>query len=302
MSKLKFLICFIVISNSAFSQKQLVEGFVKDGDQFLTDVKIYSANQVNKIITRKQIGKKQINTIKTDKNGYFKFEKLKINDSLLFSLCNYKNLKISINDFIKEKTIQLEKEDCTAKKVDSNYNLIAFIGKKLSLKLLPRKNCCLLFGSDSEYLATYKVEKMLYGNFSSDTISFKVYDHYGQPEFSKYENVILYILKKESENIHLKYQFDITYKDINNNWYSPYSYLNNKKEVYKSEVQPEIVIYKEKIKFKLSDNNPEWNINNFPKPYYKIKRNYAIPIFGYKVNDLIKMKLNYFKNVYKLKS
>jgi hypothetical protein len=301
MAKLKFLICFILFANSVFSQKLLVDGFVKDGNQFLSDVKIYSSNQVNKIITRKQLGKKQINSIKTDKNGYFKFEKLKKNDSLTFSQCDYKNLKISVKDFIKEKTIQLEKEDCSTKIADSNYNLIAFIGKKISIKRLPTKNCCWVFGFDSEYLATYKIEKMLHGFFSTDTISFKVYDHYGQPEFSKYENVILYVLKKESENIHLKYQFDIIYKDINNNWYSPYSYLNNKKEVYKSEFQPEIVLYKEKIKFNLSDNNPEWNTNNFPKPYFKIKRNYAIPVFGYKVNDLIKMKLNYFKKVYKLK-
>ena len=299
MSKLKFLICFIVISNSAFSQKQLVEGFVKDGDQFLSDVKIYSANQVNKIITRKQIGKKQINTIKTDKNGYFKFEKLKINDSLIFSLCNYKNLKISINDFIKEKTIQLEKEDCTTKKADSNYNLIAFIGKKISVKPLI-KNCCGAIYFSSSYIATYKIEKLLHGNFTSDTITFQVYDHNGTPEFSRHKNVILYVMKREFGNFGLGSQFDILYKDTKNNWFSPYSYFYNKSEADEMKIEPVTVNFKNKIKFKLSENPPEPNIKFFPEPYFKIKKKYAIAKYGFKVEDIILMKLNYFKKVYKI--
>lgn len=300
MAKLKFLICFILIANSVFSQKLLVDGFVKDDNQFLSDVKIYSSNQVNKIIARKQLGKKQINSIKTDKSGYFKFEKLKKNDSLTFTLCNYKNSKISVKDFIKEKTIQLEKEDCSTKIADSNYNLIAFIGKKISVKPLI-KNCCGAIYFNSAYLAIYKIEKMLHGNFSSDTITFQVFSHDGTPEFSRHKNVILYVMKREIGNFGLGSQFDLLYKDTKNNWYSPYSYMYNKSEAEDLKIEPVFINYKSKIKFKLSENPPEPNIKFFPEPYFKIKKKYAIAKYGFKVDDIILMKLNYFKKVYKLK-
>lgn len=73
---------------------------------------------------------------------------------------------------------------------------------------------------DLEFDAKYIVKKNIFNKLPSDTINFKVYNHYGRPHFEKHEFVILYISKsvKDSSYYHQKYQYDIVKKSEKGKW------------------------------------------------------------------------------------
>ena len=106
-----------------------------------------------------------------------------------------------------------------------SVNLYAFVGKKISLtRFDPDENNTRIeidsitgdtikivtISKDEGFKAKYKVLKNIFNNLKSDIVEFTVYDHYGRPDFEKYNNVILYISRdaNEEEYYHKKYQFD----------------------------------------------------------------------------------------------
>jgi len=139
----------------------------------------------------------------------------------------------------------------TPKKLNDYYgeneevNLFAFVGKKISvLKFDPnaeqieqkvydsvsgetiiRKSYIM----DAGYRCKYAIIKNVFNNPKIDTIDFVAYDHYGNPEFSKYETVLLYVSKSPKGNyyFHQKYQFDYL---ENNSEGKFYGYTYEKKE------------------------------------------------------------------------
>lgn len=55
---------------------------------------------------------------------------------------------------------------------------------------------------DKGFKAKYKVLQKVFGEFASDTIEFIAYDHYGLPEFSKYQNVLLFVSEDSGHYYH----------------------------------------------------------------------------------------------------
>jgi hypothetical protein len=117
-----------------------------------------------------------------------------------------------------------------------NSKYFVFIGKKISLEpVLPKKGEIRL---DSQFLATYKILEPYRGTYKGNSIEFTVYDHYGTPQFSLYEHVLLYVERHGDQYFHSKYQFSPLYKDTNGKWagaYSSYDYAhaNNKQTLIK---------------------------------------------------------------------
>src|SRR5690606_34046215 len=72
---------------------------------------------------------------------------------------------------------------------------------------------------DGAFNAQCKVLQPVFNDLKTDTINFKVYDHYGRPAFESHKTVLLYIsLSLDGTHyIHQKYQYDPLVK-YNRHW------------------------------------------------------------------------------------
>lgn len=185
-------------------------------------------------------------------------------------------------------------------------SLIVFVGEKIELKYLPEEQKEIkveriingkdtIYGisrsMDSKYIAKYKVLQLTNGSYKQDTIEFFVFDHYGEPTFSKYKTVLLFVSYNNGKLYHEKYQYFDLYLMKDNKWTSPYS-SREYNHPFKDEITivPEKIQFKEEISFSINNLLPEEIQNWFPKPYYKIKKDKAIAIYGNYVEDLFKLK------------
>lgn len=145
---------------------------------------------------------------------------------------------------------------------DKNVNLFAFVGKKVAVvsfdaeaeqlgeKVYDAKTGDTIIQKsiiiDSGFRCKYVIIKNVFNNPKIDTIDFVAYDHYGIPNFSKYETVLLYVSKSSKGNyfFHQKYQFDYLKKSKSGQFYG-YTY---------DRIEPENrVIYTNKKKASLEE-------------------------------------------------
>ena len=83
-------------------------------------------------------------------------------------------------------------------------NLIAFVGEKISIEPFKPK----VRTMDSAFYAKYRVLQVIFGTLPAKEITFAVYDHYGEPRFSNYKHVLLFISKSDDGSFyHQKYQY-----------------------------------------------------------------------------------------------
>jgi hypothetical protein len=146
---------------------------------------------------------------------------------------------------------------------------------------------------DRAFKLKYKVLKNLYNNLKTDTIEFLAYDHYGIPRFSEFKNVILYISKSQNGDyfFHQKYQYNEFYKSKNNEWVG----LLNFGSVSRIESASKLNLKKIKLNKAANIDLKGYSKSDiellYPKPFYKIKGDVAIPKLGISINDLIDYKV-----------
>lgn len=184
-------------------------------------------------------------------------------------------------------------------------NIIAFIGEKIEVKYFPEEkelevqriingkdtSYGILRSMDNRYIAKYKVLKLINGSYKQDTVEFLVFDHYGDPTFSNYKNVLLFVSYFKGKLYHKKYQYFDMYLTTDNRWASPYPSRENINP-FKNDIKivPEKISFKEQISFSIKNMSSEQIQTRFPKPYYEIKNDKAIAVYGYYVRDLLKLR------------
>lgn len=189
-------------------------------------------------------------------------------------------------------------------------SLFAFVGQKIELKEIPQKRLIehvdtvvkdgdttyrklVTVSMDYKFLAKYKVLQQVYGSFVADTIEFVVYDHYGVPAFSKYKTVLLYVSNYNGKLIHEKYQFADVYKTKNGRWASGYRTGDYEHDFNKNTtIKPELIEFEKEVSYSLKRQPREDIENLYPPPYYKIKDNKAIVVYGNYVEELFVLKRN----------
>ena len=197
---------------------------------------------------------------------------------------------------------------------NDSINLYAFVGEKISviefnpnekseeiiengideetgdsIKIIRKE-----YVMDNAYYCKYKVLKKLFNYLPNDTMEFVAYDHYGKPGFAQKDTVILYLSQnKETGNFYQrKYQYDYVSKDKNGNFFSYAKFLTEKDADYGIANLKGFNVDLSEEKFNLSNlNNDVINIY-YPKQFYKIENNNAIPIKGIYLYELINYRLN----------
>lgn len=182
-------------------------------------------------------------------------------------------------------------------------SLIVFVGEKIAVVGCPNSTyqdtmitesdtiITVHLALDSKFIATYKINQLVNGSYSNDTISFIVFDHYGNPAFSKFKNVLLFVKPLEGKYYHEKYQYFPVYKTTNDRWASPYNSLDYNHPDSKSfTVKPEEILFEEEISYEIAGLTNEQIKSKFPEPYYLIQKQKAIAIFGNYVEELVLIK------------
>lgn len=169
-------------------------------------------------------------------------------------------------------------------------NLVVFIGQKISLVAQaprPCANCMIMY---SHYLATYRVVEQVHGKALGESLTFDVYDHYGEPAFSRYETVLLFVSRlRDGSWQHERYLFNDLYKATDGQWYGcgdPYRSFRDPPRTVRA--QP--VRFPAPVSYPVDKIDPEDLEVYYPPGYFDIRDGRAYCLMGTSVNDLFTAK------------
>lgn len=226
-----------------------------------------------------------------EEEGFFEIS-AKLSDTLYFREIGYKTQKHSVRELIKKNSIviTLEPKKCVPlEECNKEQNLHAIVAKKISVKYQEPKVYCdqdLLF-FNTEYLGKYKILENIYGEIKKDTIQFLAYDHYSDPKFAYYDNVLIYVIEACGDFYHSKYLFHDLHKTIDGKWASPsvakyYGKFN--KEI---EIKPKPIKYLSTVKYFFDKEISEEELNEmYPKQYFEHNDGYVIAKYGNYIPEL----------------
>jgi hypothetical protein len=200
---------------------------------------------------------------------------------LLLSSC-------AIDPVINEKIVPI----AISYETDQSSDVYVFIGRKLKVTFMTNEDTSIFASTDKKFFAQYEVIDNVYNVLETDTIEFIGFDHYGEPEFSRFENVLLYVIKKDSEYFHLKYQFNDVYRTIQGRWAGTFSSDYNHPYLVNAKIEPVKIEFENKIEYdlrflSLSQIHEKYPSHHYLVDYINMK---AIPITGNYVKDLFELK------------
>jgi hypothetical protein len=176
-------------------------------------------------------------------------------------------------------------------------NFLVIVGEKISIDRLP-KEFEYKFIADFAFIAKYKVNQVVFGIYKPDTIQFEVHDHYGFPNFGKYNNVLLYLSKYDNKWYHEKYMYSNVYPTMNGRWAGPYEASDySRLEGKNLNIKPETILFKDTVWVDISGlKNYKRRIAKrllkswYPEPYYGIKSDSAYVKMGNYVEELLEIQ------------
>ena len=193
--------------------------------------------------------------------------------------------------------------------IDNSKNLYSFIGKKVSvIEFDPNEHNTIVtidsitgdtiiekkgYVMDNGFLCKYVVVRNLFNKLEKDTVEFKAYDHYGRPGFEASNEVVLYLSKSDNgQYFHRKYQFENLFIDSNKKIYSHPKFLGKGYLESANELKSFNTEFPKDHKFNIKGLSKDGIKMYYPESYYKIEDEYAYPIRGMFIEELIKFRLN----------
>lgn len=147
---------------------------------------------------------------------------------------------------------------------------------------------------DYKFKGKVKILEQFKGKLNINKIEFDLYNHYGKPNLSKSDVYLFFVIKIDGKFQMLKYAHHQVYETEKGKLAIPYDrneYRNQKNELVK--IEPEIIKFIKFPEFRIyKDDSKDWIERTYPKPYYRIEQNKAIPIYGNYIEDYIKLRLN----------
>lgn len=300
-----FLFLLLLYSFTSFSQRVLINGTAFDTTKGRNPVRIVVNDTLNKEHLRAEAHlnryeRYEIKDLSRDTNCFVMTKRdgtfhiwAEQSDSLYFNSHNHNQKVYLVADLLKMNPIiiQLEPGPCE-QYVDCNdtipSNVYVFVGEKIKVEG-GESYCDDRFLLDGKFKGQYKIVQPLIGKYSRDTITFTVFDHYGLPPFSKYNNALLFVSEYCGKLYHEKYQFFEVYKTADGRWASPgdpYRYDH----YLRKDIQAQNICFADSVWFDISRMPKPILERQYPAPYYKIEGNKAIPVMGAYLDDLITVK------------
>jgi len=229
-------------------------------------------------------------------DGTFRM-KVDLKDTLYFTSRHFITQIHTVKDLLKLKKIDIrlapqiceEYIPCTEKP----SKFYAFIGEKISVTRRDPYYCNEenVFRFDTEFAAKYKLIKNMYGTLTQDTINFTAFDHYGTPDFSKYQYVMLFIADHCGKLINAKYQYFDVYPTIDGRWASPGDpYRYDQWGWLPKEIKAEPIAFKDSLSLYIPNEPPEVIKEKYPAPYFKLENDRIYPLAGTYADSLFEIK------------
>lgn len=175
------------------------------------------------------------------------------------------------------------------KEANRPTKVYVFVGEKIQVESFEPKLESSEILMNAAFKAKYKVIQNVFGNYNKDVIEFEVYDHYGKPPFSKYQNVLLFVSEYGGKLYHEKYQYFDVYKTKDGKWAScgdPYRFDN----YHRKNIKTVNLEFDKPLIFNLNDYNKEFGRVFFKQPYFRVVGNQAECVQGLYVDGLFTVK------------
>lgn len=311
--KLTLLVCIILLPLAVFSQKTIkISGtvirknkpaphycYVTVNDTLSKYRKLYLSDvepEANKLEEYRKLYASKAFRVSTKQDGEFDIF-AQINDTLFFSDNRYITQKYAVKDLIKRKKINIVLKpelcipytSCNDSVPDKFY---VMVGEKISIVAAPEVNYCNVFPLDGPGMdAKFRVVKRIHGNYSADTIAFRVYTHQPIPVFTKSKYVMLFVSEYCGKLYLEKYQYFDVYPTIDGRWASPGDPYRFEGQVKNRTVKAVPIKFNPSLSFPTKNRyGVSFPEIKFEDPYYWVHEDIAYPLKGAYVEDLFTVK------------
>ena len=192
---------------------------------------------------------------------------------------------ISLLSFQSIAICQNQTNDCN-EKPGAPRKLFAFIGELLQARSVSaRENY-----NEARFSATYRIIDKICGNYPGDTISFDVIQVFSDSSFKKNKYQLLILTKDTAQNenyvLWADLYFDV-FKTVNKQWAACYmSKRNSVTYVNEKVLKPKKIKFSKDAFYDTRDMTREEIDITYPEPFYKIKKDKAIPLLGNSIDEI----------------
>jgi hypothetical protein len=163
-------------------------------------------------------------------------------------------------------------------------HLLAFVGRKITVREVRRPGRMRM---DAEFQARYQVLGVVYGHYPESQIEFTAFDHFGSPQFARYETVMLYLSQHEGTYYHQKYLFQAVYPTNDGRWAGCGDPYLDMPSGHRHGVRAEPVLFSPPVTFPVAGLTEAEIAARYPTPYYArdggavrcVYGNYAAELF-----------------------
>ena len=150
-------------------------------------------------------------------------------------------------------------------------NLIAFVGRRLSVrevKSKPRRN---VIQFNAEYRVRVEVLQVVFGKYAAKEMEFSSYVHVGEPAFGTDEFGLVYVSRDKGRLIQQKYLFQPVYRTSDGRWAGcgdPYARIP---DVHRHGVKAEPIAFRPPVTFDTRKMAEEQAFPSFQAPFFRIE-------------------------------
>ena len=181
--------------------------------------------------------------------------------------------------FCQNQVIEYTEKPGTPKKI------FVFIGELLQAKTVSaRENY-----NEARFSATYRIIDRIYGNYASDTISFDVIQVSSDSSFKKNKYQLLMLTKDIAQNQNFVLWGDLyfdVFKTVNKQWAGSYMSKNGVIYANKKAMKPTKIKFSKESFYDIRGMTREEIDITYPEPYYKVKKNKAVPLLGNSIDEI----------------
>ncbi|MHA4847539.1 hypothetical protein ACX0G7_25460 [Flavitalea antarctica] len=194
------------------------------------------------------------------------------------------NLFISLLTFSSFGNCQTQTTGCN-EKPDSPQKLFVFIGELLHAKRVSARQHV----NEARFSATYRILERVCGNYPGDTISLEVIQVDYDSSFKRNKYQLLMLTKDTGQNEDFVLWGDLYFdvcKTVKNQWVCTYMPKYDIRQAGQKSLKPKKIRFTRNGFYNTKGMTREEIDINYPEPFYKIKKDRAIPVLGNSIDEI----------------
>jgi hypothetical protein len=173
--------------------------------------------------------------------------------------------------------------------VSSEPNLIAFVGRRLSVREVKSKPKRNVIQFDAEYRVRAEVLQLVFGKYTAKEMEFSSFVHVGQPAFRTDEFGLVYVSRYKGRLVQQKYLFQPVYRTSDGRWAAcgdPYARIAY---VHRHDVKAEPIAFSPPVTFDTRKRAEGRAFPSFQAPFFRIENDTATCLMGNYPTELFRV-------------